>query len=311
MCCYRKLTSTVNITHEQWLAFRRIGIGGSDASTILGLNPYNSLFRLYADKKGLIKAVEDNEAMRQGRDLEQYVAERFTEATGKKVKRRNFMFQSIDNPFMLADIDREIIGENAALECKTTSAFAKSDFEIGEIPLTYYVQMMHYMAVMGYDRMYLAVLVLGKAFYWFTVERNEEEISNLILAEKYFWNTYIVADIPPELDGSEATEDTLNEMYPTEKDVENTVYISENLMNEYQQTKKIYDRASANLNAIKNKIQMTLGKCAYGNSSNYNVSWKSQERNTIDSKKLKNIYPKIYKECLKSSKSRVLKITEI
>ena len=70
----RILVSTKDLPHEEWLKYRRTGIGGSDASTIIGLNPYNSLFRLYADKKGFISAKEDNEAMRQGRDFEEYVA---------------------------------------------------------------------------------------------------------------------------------------------------------------------------------------------------------------------------------------------
>lgn len=138
------LVDTADLPEDEWLEYRRRGIGGSDASTIIGLNPYNSLFRLFADKKGFISAKEDNEAMRQGRDFEEYAAKRFCEATGKNVRRRNYMFQHDNYDYILADIDREVVGENAGLECKTTSLFNKSDFENGEIPLTYYVQMMHY-----------------------------------------------------------------------------------------------------------------------------------------------------------------------
>lgn len=303
------LTSTKTISHDEWLDFRRQGIGGSDASTIVGLNPYNSRFRLYADKKGLIGAVEDNEAMRQGRDLEEYVARRFEEATGKKVRRRNYMFRSAEYPFMLADIDRDIIGENAGLECKTTSAFSKSDFENGEIPLTYYVQMTHYMAVMDYDRMYLAVVVLGKGFYWFCIERDEGEIKSLIAAEKEFWDNNVMADVPPEIDGSEATENTLKEIYPTETD-DSEVFIPFEMMKRYEEVKDIYDNAKISLDRVKSEIQATLGNSSTGSSDDYKITWKSQQRTSVDSKKLKSKYPKAYKECSSVSKSRVLRITK-
>ena len=158
----RILTSTKGMDIEEWRNLRRKSLGGSDASVIVGLNNWKSSYTLWADKKGYLPNTEDNEAMRIGSDLEEYVARRFTEATGKKVKRRNYMFLHDKYDFITANVDREIVGEKAGLECKTTNVFAKSDFENGEIPLYYYCQCMHYMAVMGYEKMYLAVLVLGK-----------------------------------------------------------------------------------------------------------------------------------------------------
>lgn len=304
------LTSTKEISHNEWLKYRRQGIGGSDAATIVGLNPYNSRFGLYADKKGLLEEIQDNEAMRQGRDFEEYVAKRFEEATGKKVRRRNYMFRSAEHPFMLADIDREIVGENAGLECKTTSAFSKFDFENGEIPLTYYVQMMHYMSVMDYDRMYLAVVVLGKRFYHFVIERDNDEIESLITAEKNFWGNNVLQDIPPELDGSEATADALKKIYPMETDSNNEVYITEELMDRYTEVKKISDNAKYQLDSIKAEIQKILGNCGIGKSDEYKVTWKSQQRTAVDSKKLKNKYPEVYAECSETSTSRVLRITK-
>lgn len=307
----RILTPTKDLSHEEWLKYRRRGIGGSDASTILGLNPYNSLFRLYADKQGFISSKEDTEVMRQGRDFEEYVAKRFCEATGKKVRRRNYMFQHDDYDYILADIDREIIGENAGLECKTTSLFNKSDFKNGEIPLTYYVQMMHYMAVMGYERMYLAVLILSKGFYWFVVERDEDEINNLISAETAFWNDYVMPQIVPQLDGSEATQQALSEIYPSETDMETNVTLPEGLMSEYERINDVFENSKAKLEEIKSTIKNTLGQCAYGKSKSYKVSFKNQERTTVDSKALKSKYPEIYKEVSKKNSIRTLRISII
>lgn len=170
-------------TREEWLYDRLKGIGGSDVGAVLGLNKYKSAYTLWAEKCGLLQdEEEDNEAMRVGRDLEQYVADRFTEATGKKIRKSGFSFQSEKHPFMLANVDRLIVGEKAGLECKTASALTRCDFENGDIPPSYYCQCMHYMAVTGFEKWYIAVLVMGKGFFWYEINRNEEEIEALILS---------------------------------------------------------------------------------------------------------------------------------
>lgn len=306
----RIMTPTLTITHEEWLDYRRKGIGGSDAATVVGLNPYSSLFKLYADKVGLLPENEDTEVMRQGRDLEEYVAKRFCEAAGKKVRRRNYMFMHDEHDFMLADVDREIIGENAGLECKTTSVFNKSDFEGGEIPLYYYVQMTHYMAVMGYDRMYLAVLVLSKAFYWFVIERDETEITELVSAEKSFWNDYVTQHIPPAPDGSEATSEAIKAIYNDDVQRDFTVTVSDELMKSYDAAKRLSDDAKKRLDELKEKIQLSLGNNGYGESDTHKVSWLPQNRTTIDGKRLKADYPEIYDRYSKTSSSRVLRINK-
>lgn len=108
----KKLVSTLNLTHEEWLSYRKSGIGGSDAGAICGLNPYASPMSVYHDKTREETEDFDNEAMRQGRDLEDYVARRFMEETGKKVRRSNAMYQHEVYSFMLANVDRLIVGES-------------------------------------------------------------------------------------------------------------------------------------------------------------------------------------------------------
>ena len=159
-------------TREEWLENRMKGIGGSDAGAILGFNPYKSPYYLWCEKTGRIGSQPDSEAMRQGRDLEDYVARRWMEATGKKVHKSGFSYQSKEHPYMLANVDRLVVGENAGLECKTASALTRTKYDKGDIPASYYAQCMHYMAVTGMDRWYIAIVVLGKGFYTFEVERN-------------------------------------------------------------------------------------------------------------------------------------------
>ena len=146
-----KLASTKDMSHEEWLTWRKRGIGGSEAASIAGLNPWSSALKVYMDKiSEEIEGISDNERMRVGRDLEDYVAKRFEEATSKKVRRENFLLQHPEHEFMIANLDRVIVGENAFLECKTTSSYGKAEWEDG-IPLHYELQCLHYMAVGGFD----------------------------------------------------------------------------------------------------------------------------------------------------------------
>jgi len=302
-----------DVTHDEWLSFRRTGIGGSDASTILGLNPYSSLYTLYNDKMGLLPAKEDTEAMRQGRDLEEYVAFRWQEATGKRCQRSNYMWRSLEHPYMIADIDREIVGENAALECKTTSVYNKSDFESGEIPLTYYAQCVHYMSVMGYDRMYLAVLVLNRGFYHYVIERDENEVKSLIKKEGDFWESYIVPKIPPPIDGSESSIDTVEKLYPSESEEIGQIMLSSKyvqILSDIGSMQETINSLKKAIEALRGGIMAEMGNAAIATAPGYRVSWKSSSRTVIDTKKLKNLYPNAYKECSKSKRSRIFRVTK-
>lgn len=128
------------MSHEDWLKLRKTGIGGSDAGAICGLNPFSSPMKVFYDKNSGDIQEPGSEAIRQGHDLEQYVAQRFTEATGLKVRCSNYMYRSVEHPFMIADVDRLIVGEDAGLECKTASAYNADKWKDGDIPLHYVMQ---------------------------------------------------------------------------------------------------------------------------------------------------------------------------
>jgi putative phage-type endonuclease len=278
---------------------------------VAGLNPFSSPFYLYNDKLGLLQEKEDSEAMRQGRDLEQYVAQRWMEATGKKCRRNNFMWRSGEHPFMLADIDREVVGENAGLECKTTSVYNKSDFEGGSIPLPYYVQCMHYMAVMGFARMYLAVLVMSKGFFHFVIERDENEIEALTQKEADFWEM-VATKTPPPPDGSEATMNALRQLHPEENEqvvtlLGHDVREAFRKMFEYRTIAKDYEAAAETQKAI---IMAQMGDAQAAETDGYAATWRTQERSAVDTKRLQRMYPSVYEQCVKTTTSRVFRAKE-
>lgn len=305
-----KIIKLADISRDEWLSYRRKGIGGSDAATVVGLNPYRSLYELWADKHGLLPDKEDTEAMRVGRDLEAYVARRFCEATGKKVQKLPYMYSNNEHLFITANIDRKVVGENAALECKTTSIFNKSDFENGEVPSNYLCQCYHYMNVMGYDKMYLAVLILGKGFLWYEIERNEAQQEALLKAEIDFWNEYIIGNSIPALDGSNGAGQALAAVYGSDNgETVNLMHIDKKL--EYcAKLRENIDNLSQEKSRIEQEIKQELGESATGLGTNFKVTWKEQSRNFVDSKLLKEKYPSIYAECLKTSQSRVFRFSE-
>lgn len=304
------ITKTKNLSREEWLEHRRKGIGGSDAAVVCGLSPYRSKIELWADKTGRMPETEDNEAMRVGRDLEDYVAKRFCEATGKKVRNLNAMYAHDDYDYIRANVDRDIVGENAGLECKTTSAFARSDFENGEIPAYYYCQCCHYMNVMGYDRMYLAVLVMGKAFYWFTIERNEADCLALLETETEFWTSHIVPDIRPEPDGSESADKVIRALSSEQRDNVITLFEQTDTAAELisvQEQRKALEKKEQEL---KQRLQLALEDNSEGYTINHKISRKPQSRTNVDTKRLKSELPTVYEQYSRTTTSRVFKIIE-
>ena len=302
--------STLSMSREEWLEERQKSIGGSDAPSIIGLNPWSSPYTVWADKLGKIPPKEDNEAMRLGRDLEDYVAKRFTEDTGKKVRRENFLIMNPQYPFAHANVDRMVIGEDAGLECKTTSVLNLKNFKNGAFPDTYYVQCVHYLMVTGCKKWYLAVLVLGKEFKVFEIERDEDEIKALAESEEAFWK-YVEAETPPPADGTESTSETLSTIYPESNEDSVNLIAYERELEQYmaltaqiKELEKLKDEAA-------NKVKAFLGEAGRGDSDRYKVMWTSTSRSTFDAKRFAADHKELdLSEYYKNSSYRTFKVTE-
>lgn len=283
---------TREMTHEEWLNARRKSIGGSDAAAIVGLNNYSSPVRVWADKTGRLPAKETSEAMRQGTDLEEYVAKRFCEATGKKVRRSNAIYYNDEYPFAHANVDRIIDGEDAGLECKTTSALSLKSFAGGEYPDRYYVQCQHYMAVTGRDKWYLAVLVLGRDFKIFEIERDEDEISALMDAEADFWQ-YVIRDEMPEVGGSDDDADVLATLMPEDNGETVELFGRGSMLDELDELKARIKELDNRKSEIENTIKKDMGEASEGFCRDWRVTWKTSERKTLDAKALKAALPEL------------------
>lgn len=308
---FLKKKSTLGMSREEWLELRRHSIGGSDAAAIVGLSKWASPYTVWADKTGRLPDKPDTEAMRQGRDLEEYVAQRFSEATGKRVKRCNAILYNPAYPHSHADVDRMIVGENAGLECKTTSTLDVKQFRGVEFPEKYYAQCVHYMAITGADRWYLAVLVLGKEFHVYTLERDEAEIRALMDAETAFWEQYVETDTPPAADGAESTTDAIRTIYSDSSQSICTLFGRETLLEEYMVLKSQSKALDARIAEIQNTIMEDMQDAERGECGAYTVIWKAQERETFQRKEFEKAHPEInLAEYCRVSKSRPFKVTE-
>jgi putative phage-type endonuclease len=302
--------STKDMPHEEWLEHRRKSIGGSDASAIIGMNNYSSPYTVWADKLGKLPPKEDNEAMRLGRDLEEYVAKRFTEETGKKVRRENNILINPDIPFAHANVDRMIVGEDAGFEAKTTSALNTKKFKNGEYPENYYAQCVHYMMVTGCQRWYLGVLVLGIEFKWFVIERDEGEIEALRKSEADFWE-YVKSGEAPLADGSASTSETLRTIYPESNGDTVSLMAFETDLQQYMTLKEAIDGIKKQQEEVANRIKSYMQDASKGESNKFKVSWTSSVRNTFDHKAFAKDNPGIdLSAYYKSTPTRTFKVAE-
>lgn len=308
----KKIINTKDISREEWLEIRRNSIGGSDSASACGASPWKSPLELYCEKDGLITDKESNEAMRRGVYLEEYVAQRFEEESGKKVRRDNHMYADDDFPCLTANIDRVIVGENAGLECKTMNDYSSNDYDIeeGEIPTQYYYQLQHYMMVMHWQYMYIAFSSNFK-FVWLRVERNDEFIRDMRQKELDFWYNYVVKKQRPECDGSDSAIDTLTRLYPNETPGTVLEFDFDSLGERYTQLTDIANHIKAEKENIKSKICDTLMDAEVGLSAGYKASWKAQTKESMDTKRFKKDHPDLYERYKTTSTSRVFRLAEI
>ena len=305
-----KLIMTVEQMQDRdaWLKARNQGIGGSDASIILGMNPWKSPFALWMEKTGQAEPedLSDNERVYWGNVLEDIVAKEFTLRTGKKVRRCGLM-QDEEHPWLLASVDRLVVGEEAGLEIKT--AGSGKEWKDDNLPDAYYLQCQHYIMVTGYPKWYIAVLIGGSRFVWKEIPRNDDDIDALMKAEKEFWRKVETNEMP-SVDGTESCTRALVEKFhgggeavelPTEaNDALDTIGKLDGMISDLQKQ----------MDEEKNRLRMWLGDAEAGTIGERKVTWKTQAgRTTIDSKRLKAEKPDVYEAYAKVGKPmRVLRI---
>lgn len=318
---------TKYMTKEEWLEARRGGIGGSDASSVLGFNPYKSSISVYLEKiqhNNLSKDLERNSGislinknqfkeevsykMELGNKLEEFVAREFTLKTGKKVRNINGILKNDNYPFALANIDRAVVGEKAFLECKVTNSFSKKLWK-KEVPMHYQIQMTHYMAITGATHCYVAALIGNEDLVIHKIYRDEELISKVMNLEKRFWDECVLGESLPNPDGSDDYSNMLQGIYKGSKKEELILFEKDDLMSRYDEVCELSKDIYKEKKTIEQYIQSQMKDYEVAYLGDRKITWKTQIRSSLDSKKLKKEYPELVDRYMKTTTSRVFRMS--
>lgn len=308
----RNTIPTAKITREEWLQLRRKGIGGSDASVIMGKNPYRSILQLWEEKTGKLPVTDEgNEYTYWGNVMEPIIRKEFMNRTGLKVRQKHAMIFHKDHPYLFADVDGIVTderGEKCIFEAKTASQYKAEQWEDG-VPEEYILQVQHYLEVCGMDKAYIAALIGGNKFVFHTIYRDEKLIRNLISREKEFWEGCVLTGTEPVMDDSDATRDYLNQKYSDP--IEGSIQLQEDMKSvlaEYQDVDCKVKKLEKQKTGLANQIKAAMGEYETGEVDGTVVSWKKISRESLDSKRLRKEQPEVFAEYSNISSYRKLSI---
>lgn len=327
---------TENLTEDEWLAYRRKGIGGSDVASALGMSPYRTKRELYYDKIGVdpVEQSDDKSIMFQiGHLLEDVVAQIFAKKTGFTVFRDQTMYQHPLFPFMLADVDRFIHlqdGRTAILECKTAHYDTMCKWANDAVPRHYEMQVRHYMSVMNIDVAYIACLFSNneKDFVWRKIERDLDEEENTILLLQDFWSNNVLARVEPEFsEKPDMVLDALRRYYgPADTDLPKVSIAAMHLpalleIHDLRIQKNALETQARKLDEQIKRAYLPfieqLGNACTAVCENQGqritISYNPQYRTSIPKSRLdamKAQYPDVYDDFVEVTESRVFKITK-
>ena len=321
------ITKIKTTTHEEWLEERKKSLGGSDVGAVLGMSEYSSPYTIWAEKTGKLPAFEGNEWTKLGNDLEGYVAQRFTEASGLKVVNDSSTWRNDKYPHLHANIDRRVVGMKAGVECKLTSELNAKKYKNGEFPDRFYAQCVTYLAVTELERWFLAVLIYGKGMKIYQMTRipndvvpewceasvyvDDGEIEALVKATADFWE-YVKSGNAPMTDGSASTTETLKTLYPESNGDTVSLMAFESDLQQYKHLASMESDYKKMKDECANKIKAFMGDAGKGESTKYKVTWSSSVRSSFDHKAFAKDNPGIdLSAYYKETQTRTFRVNEI
>ena len=304
----RILVNTEGMSNEEWLKWRKKGLGGSDIAAILGISKWSSAIDIWLQKTNQkFDETIENEAMTWGKILEPVIREQFKQRTGKKVVEVHSILQNAEYRFMLADLDGLTEDENGApaiLEIKCVSEYKRSEWDDDQIPYYYMTQVMHYLAVTGLDTAYVVALIGCNSMIIREVKADQEMIAMLVACEKNFWDK-VVNCVRPEADASDACKELLDSLY--RGGVSEQIVLPEEaieFVDLYLEASADEDSAKAKKQLASNRLKEIMGDYNSATCLGHTVSWKPVSTDRFDSKKFKEDEPELYAKYTKTSVSR-------
>lgn len=182
----------------KWLAERRKGLGGSDASTVVGVNRYSSRYELWLDKTGQLREIEATDRMEAGIRMEAVMRQWFTDRTGIPVRRQGLV-RSRTRPWQMVSLDG-LTGDGGLFESKCTNWRLADEWADDQVADHAEVQALHGLAVTGRSHAWVVALIDGWDFQIRRVDRDEKLIAAITQMEDEFWHRNVLDDQAPDLE---------------------------------------------------------------------------------------------------------------
>ncbi|MBG9564133.1 YqaJ viral recombinase family protein [Brevibacillus agri] len=308
------LVRTESMSYDEWLKYRRKGIGGSDLAAICSLSKWRRPIHVYLEKIGKAPPEEPNEAAEWGTRLEPLIAEKFaSNHSDFAILEQKVIYSHPLHDWALGNLDRLIICPKRGrgiLEIKTASEFLRHEWDNGNIPDYYYVQLQWYFFITGLNWGYFATLIGGNKYREYEVMRDQEMIDQLFRLASDFWFQHVMARHSPPFDGSDACTTLLHRLHPQAKMTTPIQLEQSDLFGRYFDKKRQIQVLEEEVTEIENHFKSILGDYELGIVGNVKVKWENRTRTSLDSKRLKDRYPDIYQECVKFSQYRQFSIKQ-
>ena len=282
---------------QEWLKERKNYLGGTDLSSIAGLNPYRTALDVYLDKTSDDIACETNAAMRWGNLLEDVIAKEYSEVIGQTIAIEPNTIYHPEYKFLAANIDRWVGDKEYVLECKTAGFTRCKEWgELGtdQIPESYLIQCAYYASICDVPKVDIAVLIAGQDFRIYTYHRNKDLEDKIIKIGVNFWHNHIEKRIPPKC---VSTRDTFN-LFPQSN--HHKIVAETNIMEKWEQLKAAKEEESKiayTIEKLKTDIQefMRDYDVLIDNNGNVIATWKNTApKSFFDVKKFKDEAKDLY-----------------
>lgn len=283
-------------------------IGGSDIAAIMGQSRWKTPYRLWAEKTGKIERpdLSDVESVEMGTRLEQFVADIFSEKTGKAVRKAPKTYSHPDYPYLVAHVDRLVTGTDELLECKTCSAYKLEEWE-NKIPKEYVLQVVWYLGITGRKKGWIACLIGGQKFVYMQIDFDEELFNLMVEKAVKFWDM-VQNKIPPLILPED--DDVLGEIYSEHTDDMMVLQDLNDRVAYLQEVKMHIEDLSKEKRELETELKTVIADKAGFTTDRYKVTWKTQTANRIDTDRLKDEQPEIIKNYMQEKKFRILRITK-
>lgn len=280
-----------------WLAARSKGIGGSEITSVMGLDPYRTPYALWEQKTGRVPDFGGNKYTEMGNYLEPVVAQMFQDKSGFEVYvPETEHFAHPDYPHLLGTPDRFVSLKHGdgVLEIKTTQKFIDREDVMQGDALNWYFQVQWYMGITGKKTGFLAWLSHGIDFDFVQVDFNAEVFADMVEAGNLFWNEHVLADVPPPPMTREDILKTIGKVLPDPVELPEDALFYHTQMKENKAKIKELEAANAELATAVQLMMMDKSLATYQGATLF--TWKESNPVRLDQKALKEEQPEVWEK---------------